>query len=276
MSTGADALLHEANRIKLLEASRRIGRLSRIRPTFLASPLLSLFSERKIIEVEGMRLFIDPTTHLGRSILSTGSYEPETIRQFRANLKRGLTVLDIGANEGFFSALAAQIIGPKGKIIAVEPQSRLQDVLEINLALNASGNSTIIPHIVAEQNDVGVEINLYPISNTGASSVVAGYRFGNRKELRTTITPETILERCHLERVDFVKIDVEGFEPEIARALVPLLERGAIEAILLDYHSHILAARGIDAAETDTLITRLGMQATEGSIGSGYVLYRRS
>lgn len=250
-------------------------RLRRLRPAALGSLALGMLAQRWIVDAEGIRILIDPTTHLGDEVLSNGTYEPDTVRLFRENLRPGDTMLDIGANEGFFAALAAALVGPHGTVLAVEPQSRLHEVLEINLALNAKGRTAIIKRVVGETDSATRRIWLFPISNTGASSLVSRYRFGAKSEEVREITPTTILRDAGLKRVDFIKIDVEGFEPEVVRALVPLMRSGQIGTLLLDYHGGILASRGIDPAETHALVASCGMGATEGDVGRGYVLYKQ-
>lgn len=262
------------DRSALLKLHAKASQLRRLRPTVLASLALRAMSQRGIVETEGLRIFIDPTTHLGNEILETGTYEPETVRLFRENLRPGDTFLDIGANEGFFSSLAAAIVGEGGTVIAVEPQSRLHDVLEINLALNARGRTRICKNVVGETDTAVHRIWLFPISNTGASSLVSKYRFGAGREEVREITPPTILAEAGVERVDFLKVDVEGFEPEVVRSLVPLMRAGRIGRMLIDYHASILASRGIDPAVTHALVTDSGYEVCEGTIGDGYVLYR--
>lgn len=267
---------HDRNKRALQRVAARTRVLGRIRPTSLASPLIALMSHRRIVEVEGLRVFVDPVSHLGQTILASGSYEPETVRLFRDNIRPGDAVLDIGANEGFFAGLAASLVGPDGVVVAVEPQARLQDVLEINLALNARGRTRIVERVVAERDGAQHMMTLFPASNTGASSLVRNYAFGGRKVPVASITPATILAEAALDRVDFVKVDVEGFEPEVVRAMVPLFDRGAVDAVLLDYHQSILEARGIGAAATHRLLLDRDFAVVEGDVGAGYVLYRRA
>lgn len=103
--------LHTANHAALSRRLNRARFLRRIRPTSLAGWGLGLLAQRKIVEAEGLRLYLDPTTHLGDELLSTGSYEPATIRIFRTWIKPEAVVLDIGANEGFFRPLPASSPG---------------------------------------------------------------------------------------------------------------------------------------------------------------------
>lgn len=272
MKIAADMKAEEASLSRL---HARVRRLRRLRPTVLASFVLGLLAHRRIIDAEGLRVLIDPTTHLGDEILSTGTYEPETVRLFRENIRAADSVLDIGANEGFFSALAASLVGPEGTVLAVEPQARLHEVLEINLALNATGRTRIIKRVVGESDNASHRIWLFPISNTGASSLVSRYRFGAKSQEVREITPLTILAEAGLAHFDFVKIDVEGYEPEVVRSLEPLMRAGKVRTLLLDYHAAILANRGIDPAATHALVSACGMQTIEGDVGRGYVLYRK-
>lgn len=260
-----------------LNAAKRIAHrlrwLNRIRPAVLVSPFYSLMNTRRIIEIDGLKIFLDPTGHLGRTILSEGSYEPETADIFREHIKSGDAVLDIGANEGYFSALASKLVGPNGTVVAVEPQSRLRDVLEINLALNQGGRTFIQQKAVSERDGKKLEIALFPTHNSGASSLVHAYRFSSKTETVTTITPASLLAQSGLNHFDFVKIDVEGFEPEVVRAMVPLLREKRISKILLDYHAAILMQRKVDPKITNDLILDYGYSRIWGNGFSGHVLY---
>ncbi len=257
-----------AIRSELADKVRRFHFLCRIRPNILATPFYSIvFPERRTIEHEGLRLHIDPASHLGRTLLLDGVYESETCEIFRQEISAGDTVLDIGANEGFFSALAATLVGESGCVIAVEPQSRVHDILEINLALNAHCQLLVARKAIAENDGEKLEISLFPRSNTGGSSLVRDYRWGGTEAVET-VTPATLLQQSGRPRFDFVKIDVEGYEPEIVRSL-PLHKVGKL---LVDYHATILRRRGIDPAATDALITRTHKRV-RGSLEGGYALY---
>jgi FkbM family methyltransferase len=257
-------------------ACERAAWLHRIRPSVIAQPALRFLGRRMIIEREGLRLFVDPTSNLGWMIHRYGTYEALTVEIFRRHVREGDIVLDIGANEGFFSALASVLAGPNGRVIAVEPQSRLQDVLAINLALNRTGPTEVIQGVVTEADGEQAEINLFPSSNTGASSLVRHARLGSKTERVGTWTPEAIADQCGIDRFDFVKIDVEGFEPEVIRAFEPLLARGAVRTILLDYHTKFLAERGIDPTATHELVLSHGYMQEDGDHRSEYVVYQRA
>jgi FkbM family methyltransferase len=239
----------------------------------MIAPLIRLMSRRSIVSASGLKIFLDPATHLGQTVMKTGAYEPETIRIFRDHIRSGDTVLDIGANEGFFSALAQTLAGPSGRVVAIEPQSRLQDVIEINLALNPGASSTVIKAIMGEEDGASTSIYLFPSSNSGASSVVRPYRLSTKREDVSVRTPSSVAEQLGIQRFDFVKVDVEGFEPEVVRALGPLIAQRRVGKLLLDYHGTILRDREVNPQDIHDLLIQHGMVALEGEIGVGYVLY---
>ena len=100
--------------------SKLLGRWSwlySIRPQSLAEPLYRLIGAKEgrvIINAAGARLFIDPFTTAGYDIARGEQYEPDFVALLHQSLTAGSCFLDIGANEGIFSAIAARIVGGPG------------------------------------------------------------------------------------------------------------------------------------------------------------------
>jgi FkbM family methyltransferase len=262
---------------ELQHSARRVKALDHIRPNALVTPLYKLFlpsQRRGIVRVEGVGLlYLDPVSNLGHSILSSGAYEPETVALFREHVHTGNVVFDIGANEGVMSVCAVNLVGASGRVVAIEPQSRLLDILEINLALNSSGNYKIVHGAVSDRDDEQVTVSLFAEGNTGASSIVRKYRWSEKTEQVPTYTVERMAKLFDIDRIDFVKIDVEGFEPEVVRALHPLLIARRVGKVLVDYHASILLTRGITMESVHDGIVKRGYRALHGSLTGGYVLY---
>jgi FkbM family methyltransferase len=262
---------------ELRQNARLVSALDFVRPNILATPFYKLLlpsQRRGIVRVDGVgRLYIDPSSHLGRTILTTGAYEPETVALLREHVKPGDSVFDIGANEGVMSACMAGLVGADGCVVAVEPQSRLLDVLEINLALNATGKYHIIHGAISDRDGEHVTLSLNPEGNTGGSSIVNKYRWSKKSETVSTWTIEHAAKLCGIARIDFLKIDVEGYEPEVVRAMRPFFSDQRIGKVLIDYHSSILQARGISSKTIHESIVESGYKALCGSPAGGYVLY---
>jgi FkbM family methyltransferase len=262
---------------ELRRYAKRVQKLEFIRPNVLAAPLYRFLlptQRRGIVLMEGLgRLYVDPMTYLGREILTKGAFEPETTAVFREHIMPGHIVFDVGANEGVMSAFAATLVGKDGCVVAIEPQSRLLDVLEINLALNSSGNYRIVHGAVSDREDDYVAIALFPERNTGGSSIVRKYRWSRKRELVPTFTIEQIAKSFSIDHIDFVKVDVEGYEPEVVRALLPFFGDRRIGKALIEYHAPILRSRGISTEAIHRDILERGYKALLGSPVGGYVLY---
>jgi FkbM family methyltransferase len=262
-------------------AASILGRL--VPPIFKAfwERVASPAAHRVIVQSKlSVRAYGHPHTHLGHSLVTTGRYEAQTEDIFRAELRQGDIFLDIGANEGFLSAFAATLVGPAGLVIAVEPQSRLQSLIEINLRLNDCRRFHIIHRAIGDTSTGTARINLYPETNSGQSSIMKKPRFGwtairrEQEEIRF-ITPAQILRDCAVERFDLIKVDVEGFEHKVVDALLPLIRAGQVRKLLLDYHAAILAKFGIDPLSIHRKLLDSGMSVAHGDSSrlQSYLLY---
>lgn len=266
----------DRNRQILHELVRRFGWLYRIRPQSLAEPLYRLvrpYGGRAIIEVEGVRLFIDPFTTHGMNFVMNGHYEADVAALVREKLPIGGTFLDIGANEGVISSIAARHMGPQGLVIAVEPQIRLRDLLEINLALNSRGTFRIIEAAITAEGGDTVTINLGPTSHSGGSSLVRSYRWGGLRQEVAGRSVDSIVAELGERTVDLMKVDVEGFEPEVVRSARASLADRRIACLAVDYHNSILVTRGITAASVDAEICSYGYRRERGAPETGYTVY---
>lgn len=252
-----------------IEAQTHFSRwawLCRVRPqpigVLLADRLLGNERRRLLATPAGIKLYLDPFGFLGAKLLQTGSYEPGTDAIFRKCIKPGFTVLDVGANEGYFSILASLLAGPEGRVVAVEPQARCIEILKRNLAANGIGHCSIVEAALGDSDAIS-DIHLMPAFNTGASSLVRKYRWAKRRQRVRTLTGLTLSQQTGLSRFDFVKIDVEGYEPEVVEGLLPLLNAGSIGLLLIDFHHSILKQRGIKAEEIRKKLIGAGMRSTD-------------
>lgn len=254
--------------------------LCRVRPQPIGAILADLLvgrDRRRLLETPaGIKLYLDPFSLLGASLLQTGSYEPGTDAIFRKWIKPGFTVIDVGANEGFFSILASLLVGSEGRVVAIEPQLRCIEIMKRNLSENDIGNCSIIEAALGNV-DAMADIQLMPAFNTGASSMVRNYRWTRQRQRVRTLTGVALSQQTGLSRLDFVKIDVEGYEvegyePEVVEGLLPLLNSGCIRLLLIDFHHSILKQRGIEAEDIRKRLIGAGMRRT-GETTRRYELY---
>ena len=101
--------------------------IMRIRPAPLAVLIKALLLVRRVEHPTPEGVFwIDPASSQGGALARNGIYEPELLATVKTRLGPGDTVVDVGANEGYFSVVASRRVGSTGRVIAIEPQARLQ------------------------------------------------------------------------------------------------------------------------------------------------------
>ncbi len=223
--------------------------LMHTRPAILASRLKQLFRiQRSPVETAYGTFWIDPVSNFGRAIRTHGHYEPDMMATVAQLLQEGDTFLDIGGNEGYFSVLAAQHVGDSGRVICIEPQSRLQPVLSRHVAENAADTIEVIQVAIADQ--VGMAtLSLSPDINTGSSGLFRTTAYATPVESVPQTTLEQLFDDLNLSRVTLMKIDVEGFEYEVIMGGTAILQQDCIENIALELHPSILQQRGKSDAE---------------------------
>jgi len=253
---------------------RRFGWVLKVRPQPLAVLLGNVVggaNRRRLVELpNGIAYHLDPLTQFASRWFELGAYERDTEAIFRAEIRPDDIVVDVGANEGYFTILAAQL-AHRGRVIAVEPQARCIQAITRNLDANAIKNCTLQPVALGQTHGAG-ELLLMPEMNSGASSLVRSYRWSRRKQPVEIIDANELAARIGVEVFDFVKVDVEGYEPEVVRGLLPLLRVGRVKKLLLDYHPTLLAPRGIRPEDIHEQIVASGMQGVLNK--EGYTLYR--
>lgn len=140
-------------------------------------------------------------------------------------IQKGDHVIDIGANLGYYSRLFAKLTGPKGKIYSVEPVTLFREILKINTS--GFKNTTIIPYALGTEDDKSIVMGI-PKSNKylrhGLTRVLdkdenEPFEFTFNEKM---FTPATLFGK--LERCDYIKCDVEGYEIHIIPQLEFLLK----------------------------------------------------
>ncbi len=179
------------------------------------------------------------------------------IQWLRDTLQPGGTFVDVGANEGYFSVIAAKQCGENGRVYAVEPQEHCHAALRENSRLNGCNNIEIVPVVVSDHCGEAV-LHLHSATNTGATSVWRQSRFGIRS-LKTVCWPlEFLLNSRKIGTVDLFKMDIEGAEYEAVMGSQEVFRSGRIRAIALEVHPLILAERGLSNATIHEFLIRSG------------------
>jgi FkbM family methyltransferase len=233
--------------------------LPHIRPAPVAALLKRLLNIQRVpVETPAGLLFIDPVSQLGLSLCRFGEYEPEMTQTVQNLLQEGSVFVDLGANEGYFSVVAARRVGPGGRVIAVEPQTRLIPVLEKNCAGNGVRERVEIVNCAVSDQAGTSPFFLAADLNTGSSGLARHTRYPLPTEMVHTTTLADLFGRLGLTRVDLLKVDIEGHEYEAILGSKQLFRDGGIRAVALELHPEWIRGRGLDPQEVPSFLESCG------------------
>jgi len=173
-----------------------------------------LWSKESVMEVEGSKMYVNPN-QLPRSYIRTFQFyvmsrgwEGLTTEMFKKVVKEGDTVVDLGANLGYYTLLAARLVGKKGKVYAFEPEPTNYALLLKNIELN--GYNNIVPMQEVVSNISGTVNFFLDEKDTGAHTM---YR--PEPKAKSIEVPSVTLDeffRDQEPRINVIKMDIEGAE----------------------------------------------------------------
>lgn len=178
----------------------------------------------------GARFALDLREGIDFSIWLLGTFEPETVRCYRQLLRPGDVVLDIGANVGAHTLFLARAVGEAGRVVAIEPTDYAFAKLSANCALNpelAKRIQCLQAMLVASEDGALETPQLYSSWPLAEEPGLHGLHQGR---LMTTSgararTLDSLVRGLGLDRVDCIKLDIDGFECGMIRGAGEVLER---------------------------------------------------
>jgi FkbM family methyltransferase len=168
--------------------------------------------------VGGVELLCDPADAAVTPGLRSGEYEPHLTSAFERYCKAGMTVVDVGANLGYYSILASKLVGTSGKVIALEPNSENCRLLLSSLRRGGITNVQLIP--VACDRTTGWA---YYSTHVGSNGGLIDDR--NLLAHPGVVVPTFRLDDIVEGPVGFLKMDVEGAEGRVVGGATRLIER---------------------------------------------------
>lgn len=200
--------------------------------------------------------------------MAYGTYENEEIAAVRTLIRPGASVVDIGANVGFFSAHLAAMVGPTGKVISVEPGPTPLSFLKRTAESSTASNIQVIQCAVGGRTGKAsfFETEVILAKGYGRIDERPSDKFQDVREFTVdVVTPVELLERAGVSCVAFIKIDVEGQEKNVVLGLEPLFSRGCYPVLMTEVT--IEPRWKADLEEYLGFLTRHGYQMCEASPG---------
>lgn len=206
----------------------------------------------------GVRMQIYFGGELSRFIFQ-GDFEGEERRFLNAFLRPGDTFVDIGANLGLFSLIAAHLVGPKGRVHAFEPCAKTFERLGRNVDLNRFKNVTL--HDLALSDSAGQQEMVMAVDGMDAwNSLAKPYMGGNyTTETITTDTWDDFAEAHGLgSGVTLMKIDVEGWEAPVLAGARRMLSKPDAPVLQVEFTDDAAKAAGHSCADVYRLLEEFG------------------
>ncbi len=164
--------------------------------------------------------------------------EEDIIKLFRP--KEGDTVIDVGAHIGKYTIIASKMVGPNGKVIAIEAHPGNYEILKKNIALNKLSNVIALNYAVHSRKTV---VKLYePGQEKGATiynTIMADRTTSNDQnyiEVKAD-TLDSLLSENGIKEINWIKIDVEGAEYEVLTGASTILSNSKDNACLIEVHN---------------------------------------
>lgn len=200
--------------------------------------------------VNNRHAYVDLRSRVGRALFMKGEFDREVFTPLRNALKPGGVFLDVGANAGFYSMLALDLIGPTGTVHAFEIDPRALRCLRKTIAREAISN--LFVHPVAVSNETGFA-HLDMISDCGRTRIQSD---GSGRRVPTT-TLDAWRQKHSGGKIQAIKMDIEGGELRALHGATKLLreERPLLVCELLEAHAQ---RSGFKTNEVTQLLESLG------------------
>lgn len=217
------------------------------------------FEARMAKQLGGYTFDCSLRDQVARDVFFAGCFAHQEIAFARSVLRTGMTFVDVGANWGLFTLVAASLVTNSGRVISIEPDPRIFSKLKANVQRNSLGQVRLFDLAIA---DCDSQLVL-------AAHDEAGENWGiSRLVDRDSAAPVTfqvpsrrldpLLDEAGIQTVDLLKIDVEGAETLALAGMQQGLRDARYRRILLELHPQQLAERGLTNRDVINLLLQNG------------------
>ena len=243
-----------------------VGRFCRSIGYRLVDKLRASGNSYRDLNVAGMPLKADVSDFVFSGIyLANVEYEPATTRYIGQHLKAGDSFVDVGANSGYFAMLAASLVGPAGYVFAFEPNPIVFKELVPHVQLNQfAGRVQMFDYALSDVSAENVSLFVLPRHNGFATLVENSGLLPEHFGMPTAVAVRTRTfdgwrTEHGIERVDVMKIDVDGAEARVLAGMRESLAAGRIRHLVCETEWGSAAHRAlVDHGYRPTLLESLG------------------
>jgi FkbM family methyltransferase len=208
-------------------------------------------------ELGGASFFCDLSDSIAREVCFTGRYEPQETQIAARLLRDGMTVVDVGANWGYFSMTCAHLVGAHGRVIALEPHPLLTSTLASNVRRN---NLTHVETLAAAAGARAGTRGFVGFAQDGGNSGLSrAAGTAERPDFHCrTVALDELLDERRLSAIDLTKIDIEGGEVDAIAGMASGLAAHRYRFVLLECHPELIGRAGSTLERCLEPFTRAG------------------
>lgn len=217
-----------------------------------------------VFDIEGVTLELSSISHIDRLLISKSGHDPIVKEMIHSQLQQGGVFIDVGANIGYFSIMAARI--PNVHVFAFEPSPRELSRLYRNISLNElAGTLTVFPYGLSEQESV-LPLHLSEAWNPGMNSVLdLPDEIKCIKTVNRDFVPlSMLLSDCICSRVRLCKIDVEGYELFVLRGMEARIDTMTNAVFIVEITPAFLSTLKVEASDIYQFFERHGFKPRFG------------
>jgi FkbM family methyltransferase len=210
---------------------------------YLKSPISGFKKDKIASTVDGTRFLCRHENQIERMILDTGEWEVWESSIVRSYVKPNFVVLDVGANIGYFSFLMSKLVGSKGQVHCFEPTSYGYNRMMKNIKLNA--------HLPVENlrlNKKGLLAEICTKNEALESRFSQRVLANSEPETMVFTTIDDYCVEHAVNKVDFIKIDVDGYDFEAMKGAVNTLTASR-PVVLAEFCQRVLESKGSNVSD---------------------------
>lgn len=203
-----------------------------------------------LVQFDGLYFIVRDFT-IYYDLIRYGKFEKTTTHIFHKILKKGMSILDLGANIGYFTLIASKIIGENGKIYSFEPDPITFKYLRTNIKINHISNVELVNKCVSNKNGT-ITLFHHPKFHTCHSIIASPLKEAIKVE---SITLNKKFEN-RKEEIIFIKMDIEGAEMEALKGMDKILTDNHVQYLLTELNLRLIKGTGKDLDEFISFINK--------------------
>ncbi|HKI21375.1 MAG TPA: FkbM family methyltransferase [Isosphaeraceae bacterium] len=216
--------------------------------------------------VDGLTIYLDPRDEvITPAILVYGEWEIGESAEMRRLIRPGDTVVDVGANVGWYTLLASSRVGDSGRVIAFEPAQGSLSLLRKSITANYRSNVSVEPKALSDRRG-SITLHIHE-TNRGGHSILEDAGRTASVEVETVTLDEYLGGRE--SEIGLVKIDVEGAEGLVLAGMRETLRKRLPRTVIVEFNPSAVRRTGLDPEDVLRRVLEPGYRVRTLEVWSG-------